>query len=311
MPISFSCPHCGRFTEVADQYAGQSGPCAGCGKTVTIPNSLGTGQQKPLAPVGQHLPPAPKKTNTPLIVAIVLGVMCICGGGGMVALLLPAVQAAREAARRMQCSNNLKQIALAMHNYHDVNKAFPAGYVADEEGKPKHSWRVALLPYIERGDLYDQYNFDEPWDSPNNLAIANQMPDEYKCPSAPDNGPMSNLTHYVVVLNHSPKDKAPDSMFGGNRWTRMRDIKDGTSNTLMVVEVKEPVLWTQPDADLDFDTMSFQINSGANSISSFHPGGVNVAYADGSVRFLPADIDPQTLRLLIQPADGSPVNIDY
>ena len=80
---------------------------------------------------------------------------------------------------------------------------------------------------------------------------------------------------------------------------------------MLIVEAKEPVLWTKPDADLQFSTMSFQINSGPNSIGSFHPSGANVSMADGSVRFVDDQMDAQTLRLLIQPSDGNPVRMDY
>jgi len=308
MPISFTCPHCGRYTEVADEYAGQSGPCAGCGQTVNIPSAA---SETPLKSTSAPSRSSKNGFNTVVLVTVILGVMCVCGGGGLVALLLPAVQAAREAARRMQCSNNLKQIALAMHNYHDVHKCLPAGYVADEEGKAMHSWRVALLPYMEAQPLYDQYNFDEPWDSPNNLNVARQMPEMLRCPSAPESPPGAGMTNYVVVLSETPEEAvARNSLFGANSWTRFSDITDGTSNTLLVVEVKEPVPWTQPDVDLHFENMNFQVNGGANSIGSFHPSGANVAFADGSVQFVSDLLDTQTLRLMIQPADGTPVRFD-
>src|SRR4249919_3311122 len=101
----------------------------------------------------------------------------------LIALLLPAVQAAREAARRAQCVNNLKQIGLAMHNYHDVKNGLPPSAIVDKQGKPLLSWRVAILPYIEQQPLYDKFKLDEPWDSPNNKDLIQYMPSIYMCPS--------------------------------------------------------------------------------------------------------------------------------
>ena len=104
-----------------------------------------------------------------------------------------------------------------------------------------------------------------------------------------------------MVLSDTLPESSSDSMFGANRWTRMGDIKDGTSNTIMVVEVRDPVPWTQPDTDLHFGTMNFQMDGGPQSIGSFHPGGAMVLFADGSVQFLGQDHDSQRLRLPFSP----------
>src|SRR5438477_2970944 len=101
----------------------------------------------------------------------------------LIALLLPAVQSAREAARRAQCVHNLKQIGLAMHNYRSANDAFPMPAITDKNGKPLLSWRVAILPFIEQGELYNKFHTDEPWDSPHNKALLKEMPPTYLCPS--------------------------------------------------------------------------------------------------------------------------------
>src|ERR1700731_3796855 len=103
--------------------------------------------------------------------------------GVLIALLLPAVQSAREAARRAQCTNNLKQIGLAFHNYHSANNAFPRAAITDKQGKPVLSWRVAILPYIEQQELYKKFKRDEPWDSPHNKALLKEVPTTYVCPS--------------------------------------------------------------------------------------------------------------------------------
>jgi hypothetical protein len=216
-------------------------------------------------------------------------------GGILVALLLPAVSAAREAARRMECSNNIRQIALAMHNYHDTYSCFPAAYIEDENGKPMHSWRVALLPFLGETDLFESYNFNEPWNSPTNMALSSRMPECLRCPSSSfDAAPMTN---YVVVIG----DK---TMFGPNRFCRLRDIRDGTANTIMIVETSNPVHWMEPGNDLRFETLSRQINSGPQSISSNHPQTANVATADGAAHALSNDLPPEMLESLLMINDG-------
>ena len=115
MPIDFTCPHCGTKTNVADQYAGQSGPCTQCGQTVTVPYPAGSATYA--AP--------PRRMSGPalalVIVVCVLGVTVVCGGI-LAALLLPAVGAARSSARRSACLNNMKQISLALITYENANE---------------------------------------------------------------------------------------------------------------------------------------------------------------------------------------------
>ena len=290
MPIPFTCPHCGMQTNVADEYAGQTGPCAGCGKPITVP--------APTRPA-PYVPQPPKRPMPAvLIVVLVLAAVLLCSGIP-IALLLPAVQAAREAARRSQCSNNLKQLALAMHNYHDTYKCFPPAYIADENGNPMHSWRVLILPFVEQQALYQMYDFDQPWDSPANLRLAQTVIPAYQCPSDPT--AVGPETSYVMIVG-------PGTLFEGTEPTSMREITDGTSNTIMLVEVTGAgINWSEP-RDLNLGQIALQINRpGGQGMGSRHPGGMNVAFCDGSVRFISETIDPQTLERLITIADGNPV----
>ena len=295
MPILFTCPQCGTKTQVADQYAGQSGPCATCGKMVTIPYPAGSGASGAAAGAAA----AGVGISVVAIIAVV-GIVGICIVGILVALLLPAVQAAREAARRMSCGNNLKQIGLAFQNYHDVHGCYPPAYFADKDGKPMHSWRVIILPELGEKALYDQYKFDEPWDSPNNLRVAEQMPRVYQCPSDSDR---KNTDYMVIVGKETP--------FDGAKSSSMHDMTDGTSNTILVIEVKTASTgWTEPK-DLDFSRLSFLVNGPApGEPGSRHPGGCQMVLADGSIRFLSKSINPQTLRRLAEKADGNVVG-DY
>jgi prepilin-type processing-associated H-X9-DG protein len=274
-------------------YAGQSGPCAGCGKTITVPAGPGVAV------------PAPRGGgNTPVLAIVlvaVLVVMLSCGGI-LIALLLPAVQAAREAARRSQCSNNLKQIALAMHNYHDMHKCFPPAVITDADGRPMRSWRVAILPYVECTTLYQRYNLNEPWDGPNNRNLHNITVPTYRCPSDPS--PVSTETNYVMIVGEHTVGGLP------NEAIRLYDIRDGTSNTIMIVEVTgSGIHWMEP-RDLSVEEIQRGINDGSGKwISSRHPGGANVAMCDGSVRFLSQTIDRETLRRLIDRNDRMPVSM--
>src|SRR5262245_6645518 len=182
MPIAYSCPHCGKQFSVAEQYAGQTGPCAACGKPITIPLPPG---MPGYSPAGQAAKAAGGGAAIVIALLAVGFIGAICVVGILVALLLPAVQAAREAARRMQAHNHLKQIGLAMQNYHDVYGEFPPAVVKDASGKPLYSGRVLLLPFLEEKPLFDQFDKSQAWDSPANLLARHRVPKVFTDPSAP------------------------------------------------------------------------------------------------------------------------------
>ena len=209
----------------------------------------------------------------------------------LVALEAPALQESLEAARRVQCVNNLKQIALAMHNYHGSNNAFPRPATLDQKGKPLLSWRVAILPSLQQQELYDKFKQDEPWDSPHNKALLKEMPPVYRCPIR--SNALAYTTNYQVFVGK-------DALFENDQGIGVADVTDGTSNTIMIVEAKEAVPWTKPD-DLSFDPAAAPSLRGAGSP---HPGGFHASMADGSVRFLKNTIDLNVLRALITRAGG-------
>jgi prepilin-type processing-associated H-X9-DG protein len=218
--------------------------------------------------------------------------------GVLVALLLPAVQSAREAARRAQCVNNLKQIGLAMHNYLSANNTFPKPAITDKDGKPLLSWRVAILPYLEQQELYNKFHLDEPWDSPHNKALINEIPPTYVCPSRANVEP--GTTTYQVFVGKG-------AFFEKDQGTPIAGITDGTSNTIMVVEATDAVPWTSPDSDLEFDPDAKPSLYGAGSP---HPGGFNALFGDGSVRFIKNSIAVQVFRALITRAGGEVIAAD-
>jgi prepilin-type processing-associated H-X9-DG protein len=234
---------------------------------------------------------------------VVLGLACFFA---LVTFMSRAVWHASEAARLAECTGHLKQIAMALHNYHQVYGVFPPAYIADEHGKPMHSWRVLILPYMGSDTLYAQYDFSEPWDGPNNITLLGQMPNSFDCPSRLRGRALSTSTNYAVVSGQG-------TMFPGAKSIRLDEVVDGADNTLMVVEVSNAQIpWTKPE-DLDLGTMSLGINDEKRpSISSphRHRKGVNVAFSDGSCWFLPESTTADRLRSMLTIAGGEPVTKD-
>jgi Protein of unknown function (DUF1559) len=190
--------------------------------------------------------------------------------------------------------NNLKQIGLAFHNYHDATGGFP-GNITDTDGKALLSWRVAILPYIEEEKLYKQFKLDEPWDSENNKPLVEKMPKVYAPVRAKAK---AGETFYQVFTG----DKA---LFGGKvKNPKLTSITDGTSNTGMVFEAGEPVIWSKP-ADLPFDEKKALPKLGGLFDGDFHVG-----MCDGSVMLLKKNPDEKELKKLIMPADGEVIDLD-
>ena len=247
-------------------------------------------------------------TTVAIVLAVIAGVLLL-GCAGVSVLLIPAVGAARDAAKTAQSMNNMKQMGLAMHNYHDVFMALPYAGSEDPKQGLGLSWRVRILPYMEEGRMYDQFNFKEPWDSPTNNSFVNQMPRSYQSPLAP---PSTSQTVYQMVVDGkkfatgAPAPPPPHTLFGhDNRVTRFHDVLDGTSNTVMIVEADpaQAVTWTQPK-DIEFDP-----SQPKRGLATTRRGNV-VLMADGSVRTLSPNTDDEVVRRIMYRNDGQPVTLD-
>jgi prepilin-type processing-associated H-X9-DG protein len=240
--------------------------------------------------------------------------------------LVPMVQAARTAHGRTQSGNNLKQIALALHNYHDVHAQFPPQAIRSKDGKPLLSWRVAILRYVEGENLYQQFHLDEPWDSEHNKTLIAQMPPVFASPALSQTLKAKGMTTYLAPLSRKPpaiikpaaaappagapgapgagEEPAGEEMiFDDPAGTKFQRIVDGTSNVIMVLEAnpKSAVIWTKPD-DLVIDQKKLLVNlAGQNN------GGFNAAFADGSVHFISESVDPKNFWWMLLMNDGNPV----
>jgi hypothetical protein len=212
---------------------------------------------------------------------------------GMASLIRPAVQAMTESSRRRQSTQHLKQVGLGMHSYENRKKHFPPAAIADADGQPLLSWRVAVLPHLGEGALFQEFHLDEPWDSDHNHKLINRMPAVFRSfGSAAAKG----QTCYVVPVGSG-------SVFDGQAGTAFSRITDGASNTVMAIEVDDEhaVTWTKPD-DYKFDP-----KHPAVGLSSPYPTGMLALFCDGSVRFLKQPLADETLRRIFVCDDGEPV----
>jgi RNA polymerase sigma factor (sigma-70 family) len=213
---------------------------------------------------------------------------------------MPAAPAAQErekvdeAKLRRQSQENLKQLTLAMHNYHDDLKTFPPAAVMDKNKTALLSWRVLLLPYVDQQDLYNEFKLDEAWDSAHNKKLLAKMPAIF----APVTGKHKpGTTFYQVFVG-------PGAAFEGIRGLRITEFTDGTSNTILMIEGGEAVPWTKP-ADLPYDP-----KKPLPKLGGLFKDRIHAAFADGSVQTLRPDFNERQMRNLIGRNDGQVVVLD-
>ncbi len=285
--------------------------------------------------------------------------------GILIALLLPAVQAAREAARRIACQSNLKQIGVALHNYHNTFRVLPASTTFWPHG---HTWVPPVLPYVEQKNLQDLYRWDADWDDPLNQPAINTHLAVLQCPSTPDGdaridqvrsgitaatsdyAPVTGVSWLLMQMGLVPPTPDGRGVMSHNSATRFADIRDGTSNTLVIAEdAGRPTFWTSqglgPATDypgngnlpvidgrvygagwadiacsiplhgFTYDGLSgpgpCPINcTNNNEAFGFHPGGVDAVFADGAVHFLSETMNIAVYAALITRAGGEVVGLN-
>ncbi len=235
------------------------------------------------------------------------------------ALLLPAVQQAREAARRTQDRNNLKQIGLAMHNFHDAYHNFPVGTVDAPDLKPdkRLSWMASILPFIEQVETSNMLDKKKAWDDAANQAARQRQIEPFLNPSVgqPTDPVGNGLSHYAGMAGVGedaptlPKTDKRAGIFGYDRKVSVRDIRDGTSNTIAVVNVDQRLgPWAAGGSPTIRALTKEPYIHGPDGIGGKHPGGANVLMADGSVRFISQNVDPTIMRALVTMNGGEVIN---
>ena len=240
----------------------------------------------------------------------------------LVALLLPAVQQAREAARRTQSMNNLKQIALALHNYHDVYQHFPSGTVEKSAKKieDRLSWQSQILPFLEQAAVYNKLDQNSAWNSDQNRPLAELRIQAFINPSVPLDAvtDFPAPTTYVGIAGVGekgptlPANHPKAGIFAYDRETSIRDITDGTSNTLMTSEAaKELGPWAQGGKSTIRALTKKPYINGPDGLGGYHTGAMAVGMADGSVRFLGENIDPELMEKFATMAGGEVIDGEF
>jgi hypothetical protein len=212
-------------------------------------------------------------------------------------------QLEKEVANR----NNLKRLALAMHNFHDVYGQFPkAASTARDFGRQTdtpHSWRIDLLPFLDATDLYHQYKMDEPWDGPNNKKLLDRMPAVFR---SPYDDPKSMSTAYAVLVGKGTIFE-PEPRFSREPYKgiKISEITDGTSNTILVVEARRNCPWMKPD-DIPFDA-----DKPAPELGGFVENKFAAVMADGRACLFERSKVEEILNLMIRRNDGHPIKIPF
>ena len=240
-----------------------------------------------------------------------------CAGVALALLALAGVYGVaklREAGRRTSCLCNLMNLSLALTNYESSYGSFPPAFIADSQGRPMHSWRVLILPYLDRADLYERYRFDEPWDGPNNIKLLDEMPRVFACPShSPDAREFAGIGQRAGIGLASvfacgsavPSERArrrftsytavfgPHCMFRGSAPVVLSDVRDGLGATLLIGEVTDAnIPWTKPE---DIDIGQHPRLGDRIGFRSEHNAGVNFGLADGRPRCIRLDTPQQIL----------------
>ncbi len=200
------------------------------------------------------------------------------------AAMTEAVKMIQAAAPRTRMSNDLKQLALAVHSYHDVNGAFPQPAIYDKNGKPLLSWRVMLLPYLDQQQLYNEFHLDEPWDSENNKKLLDKMPTVFAPPTS--EAFKKHEAVYQALVGKGTPFEGKDSKVTLSIITST----NGTSNTIMFVEAAKVVPWTKPE-DISLDDGKL-----LPKLGGMNKGGFLASFCDGSVHFLPLTVSEKVLR---------------
>lgn len=317
MPYEFVCPYCHAKTWVANEYRGRSGPCAECGRVITIPplpSSLMDAEPRPLedassSPSGssasQSLGGNSKRPKRTLLVRtsvqLVVLVVVVALAASFYSTVIPRVRQGLENRTRQVAMNRIKQVAEALNGYRQIYGSYPPPVVRSSDGTPLYSWRVLILPMLGYNSLYNEFQLDQAWDTPANMSVSRRMPNVFSALGEAGES-RSSFTHFFLIVGDQtlfPESGMPvDPML----------MTDSEMDTLLVVEGNGYFTeWTEPGDVVYSGNLSF--GNGKDQLGGQFSGGAIAATVANEAIFVLESIPPSTLQAMVTPNGGEVVDL--
>ena len=298
MPFEFVCPFCHFKTKVLDRFAGQSGPCAECGKQVTMPHFNESGVLVPsiaLTSRASKSKIAEKRSWMPAIVGVSVVLSLLLLGVIVFRIAWPTVKNSMRRMAQARDLENMKSIAEGLNAYCDRYGTYPPPVVVDDSGVRLYSWRVLVLPFMGYEDLYKSFELSQPWDSPSNMNLVRLMPTEFASPNSPD-ALGSSETNYVLITGAGTLFPPAGSLSNSNI----------DKHTILLVETNNNTFWSTP-GDIDISLGLRVGNKAMKEIGGLHSGSFTAVTVDKESMRIPSDVSQIVLDALITPNGGENV----
>ena len=297
MPYLFTCPHCQTKTQVEDRFSGKSGTCVSCGEPIQLPAFNTTTTQQNSSKQNRSIGAIVAATVVLVLLAAVL-IAAIRFGSRTVTTL----QSSRE---RTKSIRNIEKIAAALNAYAADHGTYPPPYTKDASGMPLHSWRVLILPYLGKDDIYNNFDLSVAWNMGNNLNVAYQnVPVVFQHPNRNSAGLYNESAYYLITgtgtLFPPTGPLGPDS------------FADDPSQTILVTEAMPLTtsgVWTEP-VDLDNSLLQGTIGVTRSELGGVLDDGVIIVTVDERAHYLDTSTPPATVKALITPRGGEPLADD-
>lgn len=304
MPFQFTCPYCHISTLVDDKYAGHSGPCAGCGKEITIPTNLA--KRNASARVADERERTRLRSNIQraksglFVLRIGIGAAVVTALAALAFFAIyPVLQTALANRTQNLCLTNMLKIVEALNAYEQLHGSYPTPIVTDAAGKPLYSWRVLILPQLGYDGLYESFQKDEPWDSIMNTQLHSSMPEVYASPGSTDARSLGE-TNYSLLVGRG-------TLFQNNKPLPKESMLDDPSQTILLCETDNGgVCWVAP-GDIDVTNGARLGSRPMQDIGGNHAGSANVVTVDGTPMKIPNNASPEVIDALVSPNGGEQI----